>query len=110
MYVALEGQTVVGWADITPVDIPECAHRGMLGMGVVASRRGAGLGEQLLKACLTHAPRSGIEKIELTVYTSNAPAIALYRKHGFAEIGVSLDYRRLDGVTYDALLMEKFLS
>jgi ribosomal protein S18 acetylase RimI-like enzyme len=110
MYVAIEGQTVVGWADITPVDIPECAHRGMLGMGVVASRRGAGLGEQLLSACLTHAPRSGIEKVELTVYTNNTPAIALYRKHSFAEIGVSHDYRRLDGITYDALLMEKFLS
>jgi ribosomal protein S18 acetylase RimI-like enzyme len=110
MYVALEGPTVVGWADITPVDIPECAHRGALGMGVVASRRGAGLGEQLLAACLVHAPRSGIEKVELTVYTNNAPAIALYRKHGFTEVGVSHDYRRLDGVTYDALLMEKILS
>ena len=110
MYCAVEGQTVVGWADITPVDNPECAHRGMLGMGVVASRRGAGLGEQLLSACLIHAPRSGIEKVELTVYTSNGPAIALYRKHGFTEIGVVRDFRRLDGVTYDALLMEKFLS
>ncbi|HEV7690074.1 MAG TPA: GNAT family N-acetyltransferase [Hyphomonadaceae bacterium] len=110
MYVALEGQTVVGWADITPVDIPECAHRGALGMGVIASRRGAGLGEQLLSACLTHAPRSGIAKVELTVFASNEPAIALYRKHGFSEIGVSHDYRRLDGVTYDAVLMEKFLS
>jgi ribosomal protein S18 acetylase RimI-like enzyme len=110
MYCAVEGQTVVGWCDIAPVEIPECSHRGILGMGVVASRRGAGLGGQLLEACLTHAPRSGIEKVELTVYTSNAPAIALYRKHGFTDVGISRDYRRLDGVTYDALLMEKFLS
>ena len=110
MYVAVEGQTVVGWADIAPVEIPECAHRGVLGMGVLASRRRAGLGGKLLEACLTHAPRSGIEKVELTVYTSNVPAIALYRKHGFTEMGVNRDYRRLDGVTYDALLMEKFLS
>ncbi len=110
MYCAVEGQTVVGWCDIIPVDIPESAHRGVVGMGVIAARRGEGLGEQLLAACLTHAPRSGIEKVELTVYTSNTPAIALYRKHGFKEIGVNHDYRRLDGVTYDALLMEKFLS
>src|SRR5262245_29907525 len=47
MYLAVEGQAVVGWADIAPVDIPECMHRGVLGMGVVASRRGAGLGGKL---------------------------------------------------------------
>lgn len=110
MYVAVEGQTVVGWADIMPVEIPECAHRAMLGMGVIAARRGTGLGGLLLAECLAHAPRCGIAKVELTVYTNNAPAIALYRKHGFKDVGVSHDYRRLDGVTYDALLMEKFLG
>ena len=109
MYCALDGETFVGWADIAPVDIPECAHRGALGMGVVASHRGRGIGARLLEACLAHAPRSGIEKVELTVYASNTPAIALYRKFGFSEIGVIRDYRRLDGVTYDALLMEKAL-
>jgi putative acetyltransferase len=58
---------------------------------------------------VAHAPRSKIAKIELTVFTNNAPAIALYRKHDFTEIGVIRDYRRLDGVTYDALLMERRL-
>ncbi len=110
MYCAVAGTEVVGWADVTPVDIPECAHRGTLGMGVVAPHRRAGIGGRLLEACLAHAPRSNITKIELTVYTNNGPAIALYRKYGFAEIGVLRDYRRLDGVTYDALLMERFLT
>ena len=110
MYAALDGADLVGWADITPVDIPECVHRGGLGMGVLASHRGRGVGSALLAACLAHAPRSGIEKVELTVYTSNAAAIALYRKFGFTDAGVLRDYRRLDGVTYDALLMEKFLA
>jgi ribosomal protein S18 acetylase RimI-like enzyme len=110
MYVAVDGDTVVGWADVAPVDIPECVHRGTLGMGVLASHRGQGIGSRLLEACLTHAPRSAMSKVELTVYTSNTAAIALYRRHGFTEIGVVGDYRRLDGVTYDALLMECFLA
>jgi ribosomal protein S18 acetylase RimI-like enzyme len=109
MYCATAGTDVVGWADVTPVDVPECAHRGTLGMGVVATHRHSGIGGRLLEACLAHAPRSKIEKIELTVYTSNAPAIALYRKYGFADVGMIRDYRRLDGVIYDALLMERFL-
>jgi ribosomal protein S18 acetylase RimI-like enzyme len=110
MYCALDGVDLVGWADISPVDIPECAHRGVLGMGVLASHRGAGIGRRLLEACLDHAPRSGIGKVELTVYASNTPAIELYRKFGFTEIGMIRDFRRLDGVAYDALLMEKFLG
>jgi ribosomal protein S18 acetylase RimI-like enzyme len=110
MYCALDGSAYVGWADIVPSDIPECAHRGTLGMGVVASHRGKGLGARLLQACLDHAPRSGIERVELTVYTSNTAAIALYRKFGFAEYGLNLDYRRVDGVSYDALLMVKALT
>ena len=109
MYVAVDDGRVVGWADIAPVEIPECAHRGSLGMGLIASHRGMGLGSQLLQACLDHAPRCGIEKVELTVYASNAPAIALYRKFGFTETGMLRDWRRLDGVSWDALLMEKFL-
>lgn len=110
MYAAMDGPDLVGWADIVPVDVPESVHRGVLGMGVVASHRGAGIGRRLLEACLAHAPRCGISKVELTVFTSNTAAIALYRRTGFTEIGTVTDYRRLDGVTYDALLMERFLA
>lgn len=109
MYCAIDGDAYVGWADIAPSDIPECAYRGTLGMGVAASHRGKGLGARLLQACLNHAPRSGLEKVELTVYTSNVHAIALYRKFGFVEYGLNRDYRRVDGVIYDALLMVKNL-
>lgn len=109
MYVATEETGVVGWADLTPLGMAEQAHRATLGMGVLTSHRGAGLGRGLLEACLAHAPRSGISKVELTVYTNNFAAIGLYRSAGFADIGVVHDYRRLDGEVYDALLMERLL-
>ena len=96
-------------ADITPEDVPECAHRGKLGMWVIASHRGQGIGRRLLDACLAHAPRAGMNKVELTVYTSNTAAVALYHRSGFIEIGVVKDYRRVDGVIYDASLMERFV-
>jgi ribosomal protein S18 acetylase RimI-like enzyme len=110
MYVAVDGATVVGWADVSPVDVPECAHRGTLGMGVLAAYRGQGLGSRLLEACIEHAGRIRLRKIELTVYTSNTAAITLYRKHDFTEIGIIRDYRHLDRQNYDALLMERTLS
>jgi ribosomal protein S18 acetylase RimI-like enzyme len=110
MYCAVTGNEVVGWADITPSSIPECAHRGELGMGVSAQHRGKGIGSRLLEACLAHARKINLAKVELTVYTNNAAAIALYRKYGFTEVGVRRDYRRLDGITYDELLMDLFLD
>jgi len=109
MHAAMEGDELVGWADITPVGVPGSVHRGVLGMGLLASHRGAGTGRRLPEACLANAPRCAITKVELTVFTGNTPAIALYRRAGFTDIGIIKDYRRLDGVTYDALMMEQFL-
>jgi RimJ/RimL family protein N-acetyltransferase len=43
------------------------------------------------------------------VCANNAPAIALCRKYGFTGAGVLRDWRRLDGVSWDAVLMENFL-
>jgi len=100
---------VVGWVDITPASNPRMAHRGFLGMGLLKAYRGQGLGTQLLKRALDHAKKMGLEKVELTVYTSNAAAIRLYQKCGFNEIGIIKHYRKLNGQYYDCLEMELFL-
>jgi ribosomal protein S18 acetylase RimI-like enzyme len=76
-------------------------------MGLLAPFRGQGLGERLLQACIAQAPRVGLSKIELTVSSANARAIALYRKAGFTDVGFIRDYRRVDGTIYDAVLMER---
>ncbi|RIJ23983.1 GNAT family N-acetyltransferase [Henriciella barbarensis] len=110
MYCLVDAGKVVGWADIVPVDIPECAHRGILGIGLLPEARGKGSGKRLLEAVCHHAQRVGIEKVELTVYSSNRAAIALFERYGFRRIGIIQDYRRLDGVTYDGLMMEKSLT
>ncbi|RAN38055.1 GNAT family N-acetyltransferase [Hyphomonas sp. GM-8P] len=110
MYCALDEGRLVGWIDIVPVEIPECRHRGILGMGLLASHRGAGTGSRLISAALAHAPRCGISKVELVVFDSNQRAADLFRKFGFSQIGISRDYRRVDEVTYNGILMERFLS
>ena len=108
-YYAVDNERVVGWADITPAENPRLAHRGFLGMGLLAEFRGRGLGAQLLKAVMDHAKAFGLEKVELTVYTNNEQAIRLYKKCGFNEIGVVKHYRKLNGVYFDTLEMEAFL-
>ncbi len=107
-YCAVDGQRVLGWADITRPQNPRLAHRGFLGMGVISEARAQGLGSKLLAAALQHAQQIGIEKIELSVYTDNLAAIHLYRKAGFAEIGVIHHYRKHKGRYFDCLEMELF--
>jgi putative acetyltransferase len=52
----------------------------------------------------------GLRRIELTVFADNAPAIALYRKSGFAEEGRSRAYAMRDGVLADALHMARIVD
>ena len=110
VFYAIEGDKVVGWADISPSENPRLSHRGFLGMGLLQSHRGRGIGTKLLNASLSHARKIGLEKVELTVYTTNTSAIALYEKLGFQKIGFIKSYRKLNGQTFDCVEMERFLN
>jgi len=105
-FVAVAGHDeVIGWCDLRPKAQPTLRHSAVLGMGLVAPFRGLGLGSRLLAATLEAAERVGIQRAELVVRSDNAPAIALYRRFGFAVEGTLRDYLRVDGVSHDALQM-----
>jgi ribosomal protein S18 acetylase RimI-like enzyme len=57
-----------------------------LTIAIVPSRRGKGLGEELLGSLLDQAQRDGYARISLSVEQDN-PAIRLYEQHGFAKVG-----------------------
>jgi ribosomal protein S18 acetylase RimI-like enzyme/SAM-dependent methyltransferase len=107
--VALDGETVVGWCDISPSAKDVFRHCGTLGMGILAPYRHRGTGTRLLAAALTRAREAGIERVELEVYESNAAAIALYRKMGFREEGRKIRSCRIDGRYDNDILMVLFL-
>ena len=109
IFYAIDGEKVVGWADIFPDDNPRMSHRGSLGMGLLPNYRGRGIGQLLLKAVLEKAKVFGLEKVELNVYTSNVNAIKLYKKMGFTEEGLIKKYRKLDSQYFDCLLMAQNL-
>ena len=109
VYYAVHNDRVVGWCDVFPFENPRQSHRGGLGMGLLKEFRGKGIGSQLLSTVLDHAKKFGLEKVELSVYTTNTPAIALYKRFGFEEEGLIKKYRKLDGQYFDSLTMAKFL-
>ena len=92
LFVAVDGSLMVGWCDILPLWAHAVQHRGTLGMGIISSYRGRGIGRQLLTACLEKAEAKGITRVELEVRSDNAPAQRLYARHGFPQSGVRRGY------------------
>jgi RimJ/RimL family protein N-acetyltransferase len=104
-FVAVDRSTVVGWCDIFSASSHAIRHRGTLGMGIVASHRGRGIGTQLLAACLAKARKKGILRIELEARADNFSAIKLYEKFGFLHETRKRNALRYDGVYYDGVQM-----
>lgn len=85
---------------------PRRRHVGSFGMGVRDDWAGRGVGSALLGAAVDLADNwLNLQRLELTVYSDNAAAIALYHKHGFVEEGCSPAYAFREGCFVDALHM-----
>jgi ribosomal protein S18 acetylase RimI-like enzyme len=104
-FFAIESDQVVGWCDIIPYPYEGCQHVGHMGMGVVATHRRKGIGEQLLSTAIDDAHSKGIERIEMEVFSTNVGAIALYQKLGFVIEGRKTNARKIDGVEHDNIIM-----
>ncbi|RQS31641.1 GNAT family N-acetyltransferase [Burkholderia sp. Bp8992] len=91
--------TVVGHLGLQFEPNPRRRHAAGLGMMVDAARHGHGIGSRLLAAAIDLAENwLNLTRLELTVFTDNRAAIALYEKHGFQIEGESPGYALRDGV------------
>jgi L-phenylalanine/L-methionine N-acetyltransferase len=105
--VAAVGDKVIGDAGL------ECyagrrSHVGAVGMGVRDDWQRRGIGTALLAALVDTADNwLGLRRIELTVYTDNAPAIRLYEKLGFEREGICRAYAFRNGTYVDAISMAR---
>jgi RimJ/RimL family protein N-acetyltransferase len=109
-FVALDGERVVGWADVAPSIAQAVSHCGKLGMGVLAGYRGQGIGATLLDACIEKARAKGITRIELDVRADNERALRLYARAGFTREALKRNAMRFDGVYFDTVQMSLILA
>lgn len=83
----------------------------LLTIAVDPKWRGKGVGAALLKAAFDDLLMTPARKMFLEVAADNPPAIALYRRHGFAEIGRRDGYfARANGQPATALVMSRNLG
>ena len=103
---------VVGNCGLQPASrSPRRRHAGTIGMAVRDDWHGRGVGTALMKAVVDLADNwVGYSRLELTAYTDNAAALALYRKFGFEIEGTARNYALRDGVLVDAYLMARHAS
>ncbi len=107
--VACREQQIIGSAAlIVASGSPRRRHVGEIGMGVHDAWRRRGVGSRLLGEVIGLADRwFNLSRIELTVYTDNAGAIALYEKFGFQREGCLQRYAFRDGEYADVFAMAR---
>ena len=90
---------------------PRRRHVGMLGMCVHDAWQHRGVGTALLSAAIDLADNwIGYSRLELTVYTDNDAAVALYRKFGFEVEGTARRYALRAGAFVDAFMMARHVQ
>lgn len=106
--VACVDGEVVGSLGLETTFRPRMRHVGVLGMAVRDDWRGKGVGTALMRAALDLADNwLGLTRVELTVFTDNAAAIALYEKFGFEVEGTHRRHAFRDGGYVDAYTMAR---
>lgn len=89
--------------DLAEVDDPGAATVRML--GVAPAARGRGIGEALVRSCLSEATRDGAARIRLDTRTSMTSAQRLYERLGFVR-APDHDWSPAAGIDLIAYLLE----
>ncbi|MFD3465114.1 GNAT family N-acetyltransferase [Streptomyces sp. NPDC058682] len=110
--VAERGQRIVGYVTQAPASPLETNRhvRHIQGLAVLESARGSGVGQALIEAACAAARAGGARRMNLRVLGHNGPAQQLYRRCGFAVVGVLPEEFLLDGAYVDDVWMSRSLS
>lgn len=103
-FVAAEGALICGYIGFWK--IVDEGH--ITNVAVLEEYRGRGIGGMLLAQAVETARTAGLKLLTLEVRRSNMPAIALYKKVGFVELGFRKRYYRAP--EEDALIMTLYLD
>lgn len=76
---------------------------------VLPEFRGKGIGMKLIQSLIEECKKVGLEKLEISVTTTQKEAFALYKKIGFIENGVSHKALKVKSTYFDEILMEMFI-
>lgn len=108
--VAERGGQFIGMAGLHAAGASARRRHAMhLGITIAASAQGQGVGKRLMAALVDLADNwLGVLRLELTVYSDNSRAIALYERFGFEREGLLRGYALRNGQYVDTLTMARW--
>ncbi|MBF0576175.1 GNAT family N-acetyltransferase [Dysgonomonas sp. GY617] len=107
LLVATHQGRIIGNIDFSGLQQKIMYHTARLGMGMLSSWQGYGIGSLLLENAIKWAKNnSPLEIIYLEAYANNEAGLALYKKYGFVESGKRPEIFKVDDKTYiDEIIM-----
>jgi RimJ/RimL family protein N-acetyltransferase len=107
LFVAVDGERIVGNLAVAAHGHPEIAHGAALGISVLAPWRGQGIGSRLLDTAIAWASERRLRRLELEVRSNNPRARRLYERKGFVLEGVRRGAVVVDGAFVDSIIMAR---
>ncbi len=99
--VAMDGERLAGYIGSQSV----CGEADMMNVAVSPDYRRQGVAQKLIEALVAGLREKQVNCLSLEVRAGNAPAIALYEKLGFVQVGRRPNYYR--SPKEDALILRK---
>lgn len=110
MLVAKKAGKIVGDVSFRGYERERMKHRGEIGISVLKSEWGQGIGSMLMEEILKFAKETAkAEIVSLEVRSDNERAIRLYKKFGFEKIGEYKGFFKINGTPIDFDLMNLYL-
>jgi len=107
---AWDGDLCIGEALCMGGQFKRNKHAGRVGVGVLASHYGQGVGKGLMRAIESVAEANGIVRLDLTVMEHNERAHRLYLSMGYKEEGTNRRSLLVDSEWVDEIMMAKLLD
>ena len=111
MFLALDGNEIVGLSTITSTHKIKSRHEGELGIVVAKKYHGQGIGTKLIRMAIDWCKGNDVTtRIHLDVSADNLTAISIYLKLGFIMEGCLKNQTLIDGIYYDTYVMGLMLK
>ena len=106
--VMRDGETVLGWAALSPVS-KRHVYRGVAEVTVYVGEnaQGQGIGRTLLEALIDESEKNGIWTLQASIFPENTASVQLHLRCGFREVGRRERIAMLHGIWRDTLLFER---
>lgn len=101
----MESGEIVGLYILHPNNVGRCGHICNASYAVKGSMRGQHIGEKLVRHCMSKAKELGFGILQFNaVVKTNEPALRLYKKLGFQQLGVIPGGFRMKDGTFEDII------